>query len=218
MRTVKACIFDLDGVIVETSHFHFLAWKRLAEKLEIPFSDEDNEQLKGVSRKESLDRILALGNREMDQAEKDKWMAIKNEWYLEDLEDMKPSDALPGVVDFIKSLRAQGVKISLASSSKNAKAIISKLQLNDQFDALKDGNDVKHAKPDPDIFLQAAEALGEKPENCIVFEDAIAGIEASIAADMRCVGVGDKDILTDANHVIQSFEEIDINKFSKLFD
>ncbi|MEQ9232375.1 MAG: beta-phosphoglucomutase [Cyclobacteriaceae bacterium] len=217
MPSIKACIFDLDGVIVETNHYHFLAWKRLADELDIPFTEKDNEQLKGVSRVGSLAHILKLGDRELGEAEKERLMNQKNQWYLEYLEDLRPSDALPGVVDFLRSLKANGITSSIASSSKNARSIIAKLELDDLFDAHKDGNDVTIAKPNPDIFLKAAEALNEEPENCIVFEDALAGIEAAKRAGMRCVGVGDKTTLKDADYVISSFEELDLEKFSDLF-
>ncbi len=217
MSVINACIFDLDGVIVETNHYHFLAWKRLADELDIPFTEEDNEQLKGVSRVGSLAHILKLGNRELDDAEKERLMTLKNNWYLEYLEDLRPSDALPGVVEFLHSLKANGIKTSLASSSKNARSIIAKLDLKDQFDAHKDGNDVTVAKPNPDIFLIAAEALGVKPSHCVVFEDALAGIEAAKRAGMRCVGVGDKTTLKDADYVISSFQELDLEKFRELF-
>ncbi len=217
LSAITACIFDLDGVIVETNHYHFLAWKRLADELGIPFTEEDNEQLKGVSRVGSLAHILQLGNRELDNAEKERLMTLKNDWYLEYLEDLRPSDALPGVVEFLHSLKADGIKSSIASSSKNARSIIAKLDLEDQFDAHKDGNDVTVAKPNPDIFLIAAEALGEQPTHCVVFEDALAGIEAAKRAGMRCVGVGDKTTLKDADYVISSFEELDLEKFRELF-
>lgn len=218
MADVSACIFDLDGVIVETNHYHFFAWKRLADHLGIPFTEKDNEQLKGVSRKGSLERILAMGNKKLEAQEFEDLMKLKNDWYLEYLEDMKPSDALPGVVPFISELRANGIKTALASSSKNAKRIISMLDLEDYFDALKDGTDVQRAKPDPQIFLLAADALNVNPENCVVFEDAIAGIEAARAAQMRTVGVGEVDVLSEANYVIPSFENFNFHLFKSIFD
>lgn len=218
MSNIEACIFDLDGVIVETSHFHFLAWRRLANEIGIDFDEQANEQLKGVSRVGSLERILEMGNKTLSPEEFEEMLGRKNGWYLEYLEDMKPSDALPGVVPFIQKLREKGIKISLASSSKNAKAIITKLDLNSLFDAIKDGNDVVHAKPDPDIFLQAASALKVAPANAIVFEDALAGIEAANAAKMRSVGIGDPSVIKDTNIVIGSFEELDYDKFIKIFE
>ena len=218
MKSVTACIFDLDGVIVETSHYHFLAWQRLAREIGIDFSEKENEQLKGVSRKRSLERILAIGNKSLDDQTFHELMEKKNGWYLEYLEDLKPGDALPMVVPFLDSLREDGIKCALASSSKNAPAIIAKLGLNDYFDTLKDGNSVKIAKPNPDIFLQAAEAIDESPANCVVFEDALAGIEAARNAGMRCVGVGSPDVLHEADHIIGSFEELNLLKFKQLFD
>ena len=218
MKSVTACIFDLDGVIVETSHYHFLAWQRLAHEIGIDFSEKENEQLKGVSRKRSLERILAIGNKSLDDQTFHELMEKKNGWYLEYLEDLKPGDALPMVVPFLDSLREDGIKCALASSSKNAPAIIAKLGLNDYFDTLKDGNSVKIAKPNPDIFLQAAEAIDESPANCVVFEDALAGIEAARNAGMRCVGVGSPDVLHEADHIIGSFEELNLLKFKQLFD
>ncbi len=215
---IKVCIFDLDGVIVETNHFHYLAWRRLADDLGISFTEKDNEQLKGVSRKGSLERILKMGDKTLPESEFKDMMSRKNAWYLDYLKDMNPSDALPGVIPFIESLRSKGIKISLASSSKNARRIIDTLQINHLFDAIKDGTDVTKAKPDPEIFLAAAQALKTAPENCVVFEDAIAGIKAAINAGMRTVGVGEKSILTEADFVIPSFEQFNYSIFIEQFD
>jgi beta-phosphoglucomutase len=204
---IKACIFDLDGVIVDTAHYHFLAWKRLASELNIELTEKDNEKLKGVSRMQSLDIILALGNVTFAEHEKERLAQKKNEWFIEYIEKMTPDEIFPGAIPLIKQLKKEGLKVGLASSSKNAKTIIGLLRLENDFEVVVDGTMVVHTKPDPEIFLLAATKLGVEPKHCLIFEDAEAGVEAAIAAGMRCIGIGSPALLGKANKVIAGIGE-----------
>ncbi len=199
---IKACIFDLDGVIVDTAHYHFLAWQRLAQELGYTLTLADNERLKGVSRMQSLDIILQLAGKSYPAAEKEAMANRKNEWFVDYIEELKPEAIFPGVKDLITALRDRGVKIALASSSKNARRVVELLNIEALFDALVDGTMIVHTKPDPEIFLLAAKKLGVAPAHCIVVEDADAGVEAAIRAGMKCVGVGKAEQLGKANRVV----------------
>jgi len=198
----------MDGVLVDTAKYHYLAWKRLAGELHIDFTSEDNERLKGVSRIRSLEIILEIGGKTLGEDEKAKAAEKKNGWYLEYIRNITPNELLPQVVPFLTYLREQGVKLSLGSASKNAQAILDKLAIASLFDAVVDGNHVSKAKPDPEIFLAAAKALGIPPAQCVVFEDASAGVEAGKSAGMTVIGVGDPAVLTEADMVIKSFAEL----------
>lgn len=215
MKTISTCIFDLDGVIVDTAKYHYLAWKRLAHELGFEFLEEHNERLKGVSRMTSLDIMLEVGGLTFSQSEKEVMAARKNEWYLEYIYKMTPEEILPGVVDFLVMLRSKGIKISLGSASKNAMLILERVQLQHYFDAVIDGNKALKAKPDPQVFLLAAEELGQNPTSCVVFEDAAAGIEAAKAAGMKCIGIGSPNVLGKADKVVPGFVNatIDLIKF-----
>ena len=206
MAEIRACIFDLDGVIVDTASHHFVAWQNLAEELGVPFSAEDNEALKGVSRVDSLEYILRKGGLVLDPATKVQLMDRKNAHYLELASKTSPSDALPGVVELIHELRSQGIKVALGSSSKNAEMILTRLTLLDAFDTLVDGNHITLSKPDPEVFLMGAKALGLAPEECLVFEDAQSGIDAANAGGFPVVGIGNQGSLTGAAAVIAGFE------------
>lgn len=205
MNKPGACIFDLDGVIVETSEFHYKAWKRLAERLNIPFNKKDNESLKGVSRRESLRKLLALGDRAVPETEFRKLMDRKNRWYNDYISGLSPDDILEGVTVFLEQLRDVEIKLAIGSSSKNALRIIEYLQLDTTFDVVIDGTKIEKTKPDPEIFLKAAEALDTPSSACIVFEDAASGIKAAHAAGMKCVGVGSDRYLGEADLVISTF-------------
>lgn len=207
---ILGCIFDLDGVIVDTAKYHYLAWKRLAAELGFFFSEKDNEKLKGVSRMASLEILLQVGGLCFDEETKLALAARKNQWYVEYITDMKEDEVLPGSKKFIESARAAGLKIALGSASKNALTILNGLKLTSYFDAIIDGNKVSKAKPDPQVFLLAAQEIGISPENCVVFEDAKAGIEAAKKAGMRCIGVGTSPELSYADHVIPGFLDIDL--------
>ncbi len=209
MKNRKAFIFDLDGVIVDTAKYHFLAWKKIANKLGIDFTVEHNELLKGVSRVRSLDIILELGHVVALQEDKDKWLIEKNEEYLTYLVDMDQSEILPGVLAVLKFLKENNQAIALGSASKNARPILEKTGTLAYFDAIVDGNDVVNAKPDPEVFLQAARLLHFSNENSIVFEDSVAGIQAANTAKMISVGIGEKTILHKAKYIFKDFTEID---------
>ena len=204
----KAFIFDLDGVIVDTAKYHFLAWKKIANQLGINFTEEHNELLKGVSRIRSLDIILELGKEEATQEEKNMWLKQKNEDYLSQLIDMDDREILPGVFEVLKFLKDNKQPIALGSASKNARPILEKTGILSYFDVIVDGNDVTNAKPDPEVFLIAAKLLNVKPENAVVFEDSVAGIQAANIANMISIGIGDKTILHEAKYVFQDFTVI----------
>jgi beta-phosphoglucomutase len=207
--TKKAFIFDLDGVIVDTAKYHYLAWKKIASELGIEFTHEHNELLKGVSRVRSLDIILGLGEVEASQAQKEQWLIQKNEDYLSYLVDMDQSEILPGVMTVLKFLKANQQPIALGSASKNARPILEKTGILSYFDAIVDGNDVSNAKPDPEVFLQAAQKLGISNENSIVFEDSVAGIQAANIASMTSIGIGEASILNEAKFNFKDFTYID---------
>lgn len=213
-----ACIFDLDGVIVDTAHFHYLGWSRLAEEIGVPFTKAENEQLKGVSRVKSLHIILEMGNKTMPEAEQAVLRERKNTWYRNYVADMTPADILPGVKSFLDSLKAAGIPVGLATSSKNRKLILDSIQLTDYFDAAVDGTMITHSKPDPEIFLKAGNLLGVEPAKCIVFEDAIAGIQAALAAGMTGIGVGKPEVLTQAHQVIPGFAEFSLDQLTQILD
>lgn len=195
---IRGFLFDLDGVLVDTAQYHFLAWQRMAAELGIHFGEAENEQLKGVSRAESLNRILAWGGKSLSDAEKQHWMTLKNDWYLELVRGMPADDYLPGAHEFLRASRAAGIKVALGSASKNAPLILERLGWIPLFDALVDGNVVTASKPDPEVFLEGARRLGLKPEECVVFEDSEAGVEAARRGGMKVVGIGhglDADLL-----------------------
>lgn len=204
----KGFIFDLDGVIVDTAKYHFLAWKNLAESLGIDFTEAQNEQLKGVSRVRSLEKILSWGDKEIPSEEFDRLMAKKNVEYLLYIDQMTKAEILPDVERVLSFLEEQNQAIALGSASKNAQMILEKVGLYEKFHALVDGNNVSKAKPDPEVFLLGADKLGIAPSNCIVFEDAIAGIEAANAAQMMSIGIGSPEVLGEANYVFNNFTDL----------
>ncbi|WP_179351312.1 beta-phosphoglucomutase [Winogradskyella vidalii] len=204
----KGFIFDLDGVIVDTAKYHFLAWQQLAKNLDINFTEEENEQLKGVSRVRSLEKILAWGNKTISQDLFDKLMGEKNEEYLSYIAEMDESEILPDVPKVLSFLKDNKQPISLGSASKNARTILERVNLKSSFNAIVDGNDVTKAKPDPEVFLIAAKQIDMKPEDCIVFEDSVAGVEAANTANMISIGIGSKSVLGHADYVFNDFTEI----------
>lgn len=201
----KAFIFDLDGVIVDTAKYHFLAWQKIAQELNIEFTLEHNELLKGVSRVRSLDIILELGNVEASQEDKNKWLVQKNEEYLTYLVDMDQSELLPGVLPVLEFLKQNNQPIALGSASKNARPILEKTGILHYFDAVVDGNDVTNAKPDPEVFLIAAQLLQIPAHDAIVFEDSVAGVQAANIAKMTSIGIGDRKTLFEAQHIFANF-------------
>ena len=212
----RAFIFDLDGVIVDTAKYHFLAWQKLANQLGIEFTHEHNEELKGVSRVRSLDIILELGNVQASQEDKNKWLVQKNEEYLSYLVDMDESEILPGVLKVLEYLKSKNQFIALGSASKNARPILEKTNILHFFDAIVDGNDVSNAKPDPEVFLRAAQLVRVSNENAIVFEDSVAGIQAANIAKMISVGIGDATVLHEAKYNFKDFTFIDETFLSQL--
>lgn len=216
MNKIETCIFDLDGVICDTAKYHFKAWRRLANELGFDFTEEDNEKLKGVSRVESLNLILKWGNIvENDEEVKAAYADKKNEWYLEFILRMTPDEILPGIKNLLDELKSKQVKIVLGSASKNSRVILDRIGLTPYFDAIIDGNSTTKSKPDPEVFLLGATAVGSLPKNCIVFEDAEKGVEAALEGGFYTVGVGHPDVLDDAHIVIPGFEYIE---FSEILD
>lgn len=208
MNKNKGIIFDLDGVIVDTAKFHFIAWRKLANDLGFDITEEQNEQLKGVSRIHSLQKILKWGEIELSEEEFQKQTNQKNENYLSYVEKMDESEILPGVRKVIDFLSERNIPFALGSASKNAPLILEKIGLHEKFDAIVDGNDVSKAKPSPEVFLVAAEKLGLAPEDCIVFEDSVAGIQAANNAKMISIGIGENEVLHEADYVFPDFTEI----------
>jgi beta-phosphoglucomutase len=202
IREMRAAIFDLDGVIVDTAKYHYLAWKRLANEIGFDFTETDNERLKGVSRTRSLEILLEIGRLTLDDATKAKLADQKNSWYVDYISHMDASELLPGGAEYLQCIRARKVKIALGSASKNAPLILERVGISSLFDAIVDGNKVSKAKPDPEVFLRAAEELKIAPAECVVFEDAEAGIEAAHRAGMSAVGIGNASVLKDAEIII----------------
>ncbi len=204
----KGFIFDLDGVIVNTAIYHYLAWKKIADQLEIPFSEIKNEQLKGVSRTDSLKKILSWKNLTVTKEIFNHLLEKKNNDYLHYISKMTENDILPNVVNTLKWLKNNNQQIALGSASKNAKIIIEKIQLTHFFETIIDGNSVTKTKPNPEVFLNAAKYLKLPPEKCIVFEDSVAGIQAANSGGMISIGIGDKKTLSDAHYNFKDFTEI----------
>jgi kojibiose phosphorylase len=207
---IRAFIFDLDGVITDTAEYHFQAWKRLADEEGIPFTRQDNEALRGVPRRESLNRLLKGKPVSNEQAR--RWMARKNEYYKSSIAHMTPDDILPGVLKLLTEIRAAEIKIAIASASKNASIVIERLRLADKLDVMCDGYSVEHHKPAPDLFLQTAMDLGILPGGCIIVEDAEAGIAASRAAGMLSIGLGPVERVGEADLILPSLEGVTLQQ------
>ena len=207
---MNAFLFDLDGVLVDTAVFHYQAWRRMANSLGFDFTHEFNETLKGISRMDSLDRILALGGVTFSDEKKQELAAQKNEWYLELISQMTPDDILPGALAFLEQTRRAGLKVALGSVSKNAPQILEHVCITHFFDAIIDGSKITRSKPDPEVFLKGAAELNVPAAGCIVFEDAVAGIEAAKRAGMFAVGIGSPDVLTEADLVVPNLERLTI--------
>jgi beta-phosphoglucomutase len=212
---IKAAIFDLDGVIVDTARYHFLAWRRLAIELGLDLTEEDNEKLKGVSRMQSLQIILDKGKMELAKERKEALANRKNDWFVEYIEAMKAEEIFPDVKPLIVAMRKKGIKVALASSSKNAPRVVELLGIKDLFDVIVDGSMIIDTKPDPEIFLLSAQKLNVQPQDCVVFEDAEAGVEAAIRAGMKCVGVGSEN-LSKANRVVKKTADFKVEDLNSL--
>ena len=208
---ITTCIFDLDGVIVDTAKYHFQAWRRLANELGFDFTETQNEQLKGVSRMDSLKLILDWGNKSLTAEEMQAWAARKNDWYLEFIDQMPKTDILPGVRTFIAAIKADGIQVVLGSASKNSVRVLNGIELYEAFDAIIDGTKTTKGKPDPQVFQMGAEAVGESPAHCIVFEDAQKGVDAAKAGGFWAIGVGSPHELKRADYHIQTFEGLTLD-------
>ncbi|WP_298494972.1 beta-phosphoglucomutase [uncultured Algibacter sp.] len=209
-------IFDLDGVIVDTAKYHFLAWKDLADHLGFEFTETHNELLKGVSRVRSLEILLDIGNIKLSDEKKQEFLISKNEHYLQYINKMGPEEILPGAKELLNTLDDLGIKYVLGSASKNAPLILKQVNLLDRFAGIVDGNSVTKAKPDPEVFLIGVKKLNLQPEHCVVFEDAIAGVEAANAANMISVGIGDEKTLHEADFNFNNLTEIPNNFFTEV--
>ena len=216
MNNIQACLFDLDGVIVDTAVYHYKAWKRLANELGFDFTEEQNELLKGVSRVRSLEIILEIGGVTKTDVEKEELATRKNTWYVDMINQMRPDEILPGAREFVQACRDAGIKTALGSASKNSMTILQKINMVNLFDAIIDGNKVSKAKPDPEVFLKGAEALRVEPSVCVVFEDAIAGVEAAINGGMKVVGIGSPSVLKGANLVVNGLNEMSLERLRNL--
>ena len=208
-KELKACIFDLDGVLVDTAKYHYLSWQKLAQSLGFEFTEEDNEQLKGISRMASLEIVLSKGDIQASESEKKNMCVVKNELYIDFIGHLKQSDLLPGVYSLLKELQQNRIKIALGSASKNARMVLDKLEISSLFDAIVDGTNVSKSKPDPEVFIRGAELLGVSPAACVVFEDAEKGIEAAKNGGFACIGVGPDYRLGIADMQVHSLEGFD---------
>lgn len=219
-KQLDAFIFDLDGVITDTAEYHFLAWQALANELGITFTREDNELLKGISRMESLEKILEIGGRSGDfsEQEKEALATKKNDHYLTLITNITPSDILPGIKELLMAIKANGLKLGLASASKNAFTVMESLGLKDDFDVIVDARTVRNGKPDPEVFLTAAKLLDVNPESCIGVEDAVAGVQAIKAAGMYAVAIGSEESLPLADLVYRETGELSFEKIKELFN
>lgn len=209
---IKACLFDLDGVVVDTAKYHYMAWKKIANDLGFDFSEHDNERLKGVSRMESLDILLEIGKIKVELHTKEELAATKNSLYVSYIQKMNPEEILPGVIRFLDELHNGGILIALGSASKNAMAILDKINIAQKFDKVIDGNKVSKAKPDPEVFLKGAIELGVEPYECLVFEDAQAGIDAARNGGMHIIGIGQPQNLKNADFVIPGFATMNFDQ------
>lgn len=218
--SLKGLIFDLDGVLTDTAKYHFLAWKKLADELNMSFTEKDNELLKGVSRIESFGIILKINGRsnEFSDEEKERLANLKNDYYREMIEQLTPEDILCGVLPFINAAKQNGLKCAVASISKNAPRVLELLGISDLFDYIADAAAITKPKPDPEIFLTCAKALGFKPNECIGFEDAQAGIEAIHSAGMLSVGINVSVTSLEPDITLTSTNELDLTKIKQEFD
>lgn len=213
---IKGCIFDLDGVIVDTAHYHYLAWKRLALELGYDLTELENEKLKGVSRMQSLNIILDLAGISLNERHKEMLANKKNIWFNDYIERMTPAEIFPGVQELIDSMKGEGIRVGLASSSMNAKTVLRQLRIQNEFDAVVDGSMITRTKPDPEIFLITAERIGLNAGSCVVVEDAVAGVKAALAAGMKCIGIGSANLLGEADLVFEKTSDIKLSTLRAL--
>jgi beta-phosphoglucomutase len=213
---ITACLFDLDGVLVDTAGYHYEAWRLLAQTMDFDFTVAQNEELKGISRMDSLNKILSWGNINKSEKEKSELAELKNSWYVEMINKMTPDDVLIGTVDFLTTIKNEGYKLALGSASKNSSIILERTNLAHFFHAIVDGNIVAKSKPDPEVFLKGAEMLNASPQQCVVFEDAVAGIDAAKAGGMKAIGIGEKKLLINADLVVSGLDKLTVKDLKKL--
>lgn len=214
---MRACIFDLDGVLIDTAKYHFVAWKRLANDLGVAFTEHDNEQLKGLSRDASLDYILLKASIKATTSEREVWKELKNNWYLELVNQMPEDEVLPNCKELLADLKANNIKIGLGSASKNAKLILDRVNITHFFDTIIDGTKTSKSKPDPEVFLLGANEININPADCIVFEDAISGVKAAKTGGFFTIGIGDPNVLNEANIVLPDLKELNYKQLLKIF-
>jgi len=213
-QSVKAVIFDLDGVITDTAEHHYLAWKAIGDELGLPFTREFNENLKGVSRMESLRLLLSLSSEPLSFTEEqlNDLATRKNELYKQFITQINPGDVLPGIPELLAELKHNGIRTAIASASKNAFTVIDKLQMNEQFDVIVDAATIRNTKPDPEVFIRAAQLLEVEPEECVGIEDAVAGVQAIKSANMAAIAIGDKEAFPHADLVLSSTQELNLQQ------
>jgi len=209
---IKGIIFDLDGVLVTTDEYHFRSWQKISAEEGIYFTWEMNNNFRGVGRMECVDILVSKSNKKYTQEEKNNIAIRKNNYFAESLQNLEASVIMPGTLNILIALRNRGIKIGVGSNSRNARSIIEKLNMQDMFDVITDGFDIKNSKPDPEVFLLTAKRLGLENNECIVVEDAVAGIEAAHAAGMRALGIGTADRLTKAEKVVKNLSEITVDE------
>jgi beta-phosphoglucomutase len=214
--SIKGCLFDLDGVLVDTAVYHYKAWKKLANQLGFDFTEMQNEELKGISRMDSLKKILSWGKLHKTDAEKEVLATLKNTWYVTMINKMTPDEVLPGALEFLQAIKKAGYKTALGSASKNSALILEKTNITHFFDAIVDGNMVSKSKPDPEVFLKGASLLGLKPTECVVCEDAEAGVEAAKNGNMKAIGIGDAAILKQADLIVSGLDKLTVKDLEGL--
>lgn len=212
---IKAFIFDLDGVLTDTAEYHYRGWKRLADEIDVPFTREENEALRGIPRRESL--LTLLKGRPATEEQLQAWMAYKNAYYLDFIREISPADILPGARELLEEIRAAGLKSALGSASKNANEVLERLGIASLLDSISDGNSVERQKPAPDLFLHAAAQLGLSPQECVVVEDAAAGIEAALAGGFWALGLGPQSRLAKAHHILPSLKDVRLADLLAMF-
>jgi len=215
MSEIKGYIFDLDGVIVDTAKYHYNSWRRLANKLGFDITEEQNENLKGVSRKESLEYILELGKMTFSDKEQVKMAELKNQWYVQSISGMDASELLPGSKNLLEDIKNLGLSVSLGSASKNSVRILESTGIISLFDAIIDGTKTSKSKPHPQVFQMGAEALGLGPEECVVFEDSINGIKAANTGGFISIGVGDAEVLKEADFVLPNLAGVTVESLAE---
>ncbi len=218
MGNLKACIFDMDGVIIHSADFHFEAWRKLAKERGIVLEEQLKPLLNGLDRESSLEIVLNKESLKLNEEEKLALIEKKNNWYLQSIANLKQKDLLKGALPFLKECRSRNIKIALGSRSRNARFILEKTEILSYFDAVVDGNQVKRFKPNPEVFLKGAALIGVEPNEAVVFEDSVSGMKAARSGGFFCVGIGDSEKFPEANHVIDGLHQMNLEKLRSLFE